>query len=263
MTTPAAANARTRAQRGRGSDPYRNLTTGHPTQRGTRPNGACRRVPECRVPRLAPAERQALARRAAREVLASGVTADRLTLRMVAEQADMPLPTLTYVYSAVAELLLDLQFEFESEVAASQANVGSGGFAKELAKMVRDYLMLMYNDRSNIEILRWQFQRVGRGEIILPAGLTMAGCLNRIQQRSGQTWLLPVADLATLTQSVISGMHLQFFVRGADRVALEKWWQDAKLIIEALARLAEGPALPGAGGSAADDGARVSPSGGR
>jgi AcrR family transcriptional regulator len=189
--------------------------------------------------RLSPADRQALARRAARELLASGVTADALTLRMVAQRADMPLPTLTYVYGRVGELLADLQFEFESQVAATQSNVGTGGLAKELEKMLRAYLMIMHNDPANIEILRWQFQQVGRGEIRIPGGLTMVGCLNRIQERSGEQWRLSVDDLSTLAQSMISGMHMQFFVRGADRPALEAWWRESRMIVEALDRLAQ------------------------
>ena len=189
--------------------------------------------------RLSPADRQALARRAAREILAAGVTADALTLRMVAEHADMPLATLTYVYGRVGELLADLQFEFESEVAATQANTGSGGLAKELQKMLRAYLMILHNDPANVEILRWQFQLVGRGEIRIPGGLTMVGCLQRIQERSGERWRLSVDDLSTLAQAMISGMHMQFFVRGADRAALEAWWQESRMVVDALDRLAQ------------------------
>lgn len=189
--------------------------------------------------RMDPADRQALARRAARQVLATGVTADQLTLRMVAEQADMPLPTLTYVYGAVSELLGDLRVEFETQAAAAQSCVGSGGLSKELLKMFRDYLTILYDDPSNVEILRWQFQLIGRGEILLPGGMTMAPCLTRIQQRSGEQWRLSVDDLSTLAQAMISGMHVQFFVRGADRVALRAWWQEARMVVDALVRLAE------------------------
>lgn len=186
-----------------------------------------------------PTERRALARRAARKVLATGVTADRLTLRMVAEQADMPLPTLTYVYGAITDLLNDLRFEFETQVAATQSCMGSGGLSKELLKMFRDYLTILYSDPSNVEILRWQFQLVGRGEIVLPGGMSMAPCLTKIQERSGEQWRLSVDDLSTLAQAMISGMHVQFFVRGADRVALRAWWQEARMVVDALVRLAE------------------------
>lgn len=189
--------------------------------------------------RMSPAERQALARRAAREVLTTGVTADRLTLRMVAEQAQMPLPTLTYVYSAITDLLTDLRREFEAQAAATQSCVGSGGLSKELLKMFRDYLTILYEDPSNVEILRWQFQLVGRGEILIPGGMSMAPCLTRIQQQSGEEWRLSVDDLSTLAQAMISGMHVQFFVRGADRVALRAWWQEARMVVDALVRLAE------------------------
>lgn len=186
-----------------------------------------------------PAERRALARRAARSVLATGVTADQLTLRLVAAEADMPLPTLTYVYGAITELLNDLRFEFETQAAATQSCVGSGGLSKELLKMFKDYLTILYNDPSNIEILRWQFQLVGRGEIVLPGGMSMAPCLTKIQAQSGEQWRLSVDDLSTLAQAMISGMHVQFFVRGADRVALRAWWQEARMVVDALVRLAE------------------------
>lgn len=186
-----------------------------------------------------PAERRALARRAARSVLATGVTADQLTLRLVAAEADMPLPTLTYVYGAITELLNDLRFEFETQAAATQSCVGSGGLSKELLKMFKDYLTILYVDPSNIEILRWQFQLVGRGEIVLPGGMSMAPCLTKIQAQSGEQWRLSVDDLSTLAQAMISGMHVQFFVRGADRVALRAWWQEARMVVDALVRLAE------------------------
>jgi hypothetical protein len=105
--------------------------------------------------------------------------------------------------------------------------------------MFRAYLMILYNDPSNVEILRWQFQLVARGEIQLPGGMTMAPCLTRIQERSGEQWRLSVDDLSTLAQAMISGMHVQFFVRGADRAALESWWQEARMLVDALVRLAE------------------------
>jgi len=67
----------------------------------------------------------------------------------------------------------------------------------------------------------------------------MVGCLTRIQRNSGERWRLSVDDLSTLAQAMISGMHVQFFLRGADRTALEVWWQEARMVVDALARLAE------------------------
>lgn len=188
---------------------------------------------------MQPADRRALARRAARQVLANGVTADRLTLHMVAEQAQMPLASLTYVYGAVGDLLGDLHEEFMAAGAAKQANIGAGGLSKELLKLFRDYLKFLHADRANIEILRWQVLLILRGELVVPKGLSMAPLLIQIKERSGERWRLSVDDLSTLTQEMIPGMHIQFFVRGATEVALEAWWQDARMVVDALVRLAE------------------------
>ena len=191
------------------------------------------------MPRMQPADRRALARTAARHVLANGVTADRLTLRMVADQAQMPLASLTYVYGAVGDLLDDLHAEFMAAGAAKQANIGAGGLYKELLKLFRDYLKFLHADRANLEILRWQVLLVLRGELVVPEGLSMAPLLIQIKERSGERWRLSVDDLSTLAQEMISGMHIQFFVRGATEAALEAWWQDARMVVDALVRLAE------------------------
>ena len=191
------------------------------------------------MPRMQPSDRRALARQAAREVLASGATAERLTLRMVAEQAHMPLPSLTYVYGAVGDLLNDLHSEFIAAGASTQANIGGGGLSRELLKALREYLKFLHGDRANVEILRWQVLLVLRGELVIPDGLSMAPMLAQIKERSGEHWRLSVDDLSTLSQEMISGMHLQFFVRGATEAALEAWWQDARMVVDALVRLAE------------------------
>lgn len=188
--------------------------------------------------RMPASERRAQAREAARSLLRTGVTADTLTLRSVAQELEIPLPTLTYVYGSVAQLLSDLRTEFEARVAAAQADVGRGGLVTELQHMVEMYLDVLAADSANIEILRWQFLLVGKAEIIVSGGLTMSGCLRRIQQNSGEEWGLPLEDLSVLAQSMISGMHLQFFVRGADEVALSAWRQDGRLMADYLGRLA-------------------------
>lgn len=183
-------------------------------------------------------QRQAQARLAARAVLASGVTANDLTLRAVAAQAGMPLASLTYVYSSVGDLLTDLRAEFESHVAATQTSVGSGGLVVELRRLTDSYLATLADDRANVEILRWQMLLVSSGDLVLPGGMSMERCLREILQRSGQVWQRPLPELATLTQLMISGMHLQFFVRGADQVALRAWHKDVDQMIVALAQIA-------------------------
>lgn len=183
-------------------------------------------------------DRRAQARSAARALLAGGLTADHLTLRVVAAEADVPLPTLHYVYGSIGELLADLQTDFEVEVATTQMAVGSGGLVNELGDLMESYLAILTRDPSNIEILRWQLLLIARGEIVIAGGMSMRGCLRRIQERSGEQWKLPIDELSTLTQSMISGMHVQFFVRGADEVALDAWRQDARLCVSALGELA-------------------------
>ncbi|MFI0432853.1 MAG: hypothetical protein ACH36H_06895 [Candidatus Nanopelagicales bacterium] len=198
-------------------------------------------------------QRRASARAAARALLARGTSADELTLRMVAKEGAMPLQTLNYVYRSIAELLADLQAEFESQVALTQQDVGDGGLVIELGGLIESYVAILRDDPSNMEIIRWQMLLIGRGEIVMAGGLSMRACLSRIQERSGEQWRLPLEELSVLTQAMISGMHVQFFVRGADQVALEAWRQDAQLIVAALGRLAlPEPEQPSHRGSAHD-----------
>jgi AcrR family transcriptional regulator len=183
-------------------------------------------------------QRRGQARAAARALLADGTTVDQLALRSVADQAGIPLSTLTYSYGSVGDLLTDLRSEFEQQVAADQLRVGAGGLVVELNRMMAGYLDLIAADPSNVEILRWQMLLIARGEIVTSGGLSMRGCLRRIQDASGEQWALPLAELSMLTQAMISGGHVQFFVRGADDVALAAWRQDAEQFVEALGRLA-------------------------
>ena len=126
-------------------------------------------------------------------------------------------------------------------MAASQMKVGDGGLAVELLAMIDAYLDILSDEPSNIEILRWQFLLIGRGEILMAGGLSMAACLHRIQQQSGERWSLSIEQLSVLTQSAISGMHVQFLVQGADLLALVAWRRDARTIVDLLCRLALGP----------------------
>ncbi|MFM2437596.1 MAG: hypothetical protein RLZ55_407, partial [Actinomycetota bacterium] len=141
--------------------------------------------------RMSAAQRRAAARAAARALLASGTTADVVTLRMVAKEGDMPLQTLNYVYRSIAELLADLQAEFESQVALTQQDVGDGGLVVELGGLIESYVAILRDDPSNMEIIRWQMLLIGRGEIVMAGGLSMRACLGRIQDRSGEQWRLP------------------------------------------------------------------------
>jgi AcrR family transcriptional regulator len=193
--------------------------------------------------RMSAEERRAQARLTARHLLAAGTTVDRLTLRMIAEEDGTPLPTLNYAYTSIVELLTDLRSEFESQVAQTQIEVGNRGLVAELLGMIESYVDILSEDPSNIEILRWQFLLIGRGEILMAGGMSMLGCLRRINQRSGEQWHVPIEDLSVLTQSMISGMHVQFFVQGADQLALKAWRRDARVIVNALGQLALGKSV--------------------
>lgn len=70
------------------------------------------------------------------------------------------------------------------------------------------------------------------------AGFSMLPCLRRILERSDEQWALPLTELSIVTQAMISGMHVQFYVRGADLVALKAWRDDAALIVNQLTALA-------------------------
>lgn len=189
--------------------------------------------------RMSVDQRRTHARAVARQLLGSGTTAEKLTLRPVAEASGTPLATLTYAYRSVTDLLADLRAEFEAECAENQRHVGGRGLRIELARMLDGYLDVIAQDRANAEIVRWQMLLIARGDIVLSAGLSMRACLRHIQEQSGEQWRLSVDELSTVTQAMVSGMHVQFLVRGADPVALRAWREDAASVVDAAVTLAQ------------------------
>ena len=178
------------------------------------------------------------AREAARLLFLEGIPSPELTLDMVAARADLPASALSVAYGSVEDLLNDLLDEWGVQVMAAQSDIGDRGFVAELTRIMDAFLDTLADDPSNIEILRWQILLIARGELIIPGGVSTRGWLDTIRNRSGEVYAMSVEDLSTILQAGITGMHLQFLLRGADDVALRAWRREAKLATYAWGRLA-------------------------
>ncbi|MGB7982194.1 MAG: hypothetical protein WCF36_15540 [Candidatus Nanopelagicales bacterium] len=108
-------------------------------------------------------ERRTLVRRAARELLGSGLAFQSLTLRGVAEHLGWSLGTLHRAYSITATLLNDMLLEFEDETYTAVFMVGAGGLRAELtAQAHRMHEQLA--DPAAVQMMRYQMTLGARSE---------------------------------------------------------------------------------------------------
>ncbi len=109
------------------------------------------------------AERKALARSAARELLNGGTTFQDLTLRAVAEHLGWSLGTLHRAYSINATLLNDLLLEFEDSMYTAVFLVGDMGLRHELVSQVQR-MHAHLGEPANVEMIRYQMTLGCRSE---------------------------------------------------------------------------------------------------
>lgn len=176
-------------------------------------------------------ERKALARAAAREVLAT-TPFHELTLRAVAERLGWPLGTLHRAYSVSTALLNDVLLEYEREAYAAVFKPGPGGLERELlaqAERWSDWLA----DPAHEQLQRYGVSLLCRQESPLAQDVPHARTssqhyqkvlLGQIAAASGEAYRDPDA-LAALLAALLDGATHSFFEHGdvdrlrADQVA--------------------------------------------
>ena len=109
------------------------------------------------------AERKALVRGAAREMLNSGTAFQDLTLRAVADHLGWSLGTLHRAYSITGTLLNDLLLEFEDATYTAVFLVGDGGLREELRASAHRMHAHM-GDQANVQLMRYQMTLGCRSE---------------------------------------------------------------------------------------------------
>jgi AcrR family transcriptional regulator len=167
------------------------------------------------------AERKALARAAARELLASGVPFQDLTLRDVAGHLGWALGTLHRAYSVMSALLNDLLLEYEGATFHAVYLVGTGGLRAELAsqaRRMRDWMA----DPAHVQLMRYQMSLGCRSEdpnelsLRQPRGSSWAfhrDVLVQVGAAAGEEYA-DLEALASLVAAVRDGSTYQFFSHG-------------------------------------------------
>lgn len=107
-------------------------------------------------------QRRTLARAAALDILSRGeVAPERLALRHVAQEMDVSLSTLTYVYPSIGALFEDLVEEHSRALWEGLIDgVGDRGLAIELEQTARRYFLDVLRDPGRTALLLWQIRAI-------------------------------------------------------------------------------------------------------
>jgi hypothetical protein len=188
------------------------------------------------------AERRALVRAAAREMLASGTTFQDLTLRDVAAHLGWSLGTLHRAYSITSTLLNDLLLEFEDATYTAVFLVGSAGLRQELTKSATRMYEHM-GDPANVQMMRYQMTLGCRSED--PHELQLRHTrdssweftrddLVQISVAAGEEYS-DINALATILTAFRDGLAYQFFSHGQ----LDRWLADSLRAIDMAVEFAQ------------------------
>jgi AcrR family transcriptional regulator len=185
------------------------------------------------------AERRALVRAAAREMLASGTAFQDLTLRDVAAHLGWSLGTLHRAYSITSTLLNDLLLEFEDATYTAVFLVGDGGLRQELTTRMYDHM----GDPANVQLMRYQMTLGCRSEDPHELQLrhtrdsswefTRDG-LVQISVAAGEEYS-DINALATILTAFRDGLAYQFFSHGQ----LDRWLADSLRAIDMAVEFAQ------------------------
>jgi AcrR family transcriptional regulator len=188
------------------------------------------------------AERRALVRAAAREMLASGTTFQDLTLRDVAAHLGWSLGTLHRAYSITSTLLNDLLLEFEDATYTAVFLVGDGGLRQELTNSTTRMYKHM-GDPANVQLMRYQMTLGCRSEDPHELQLrhtrdsswefTRDG-LVQISVAAGEEYS-DINALATILTAFRDGLAYQFFSHGQ----LDRWLADSMRAIDIAVEFAQ------------------------
>jgi len=188
------------------------------------------------------AERRALVRAAARDMLRSGTAFQDLTLRDVAAHLGWSLGTLHRAYSITSTLLNDLLLEFEDATYTAVFLVGDAGLREEL----RGTTQRMYEhlgDEANVQLMRYQMTLGCRSEDPHELQLrhtrdsswefTRDG-LVQISVAAGEEYS-DINALASLLTAFRDGLTYQYFTHGQR----DRWLADSLRAIDIAVDFAE------------------------
>ncbi len=188
------------------------------------------------------AERRALVRAAARDMLRSGTAFQDLTLRDVAAHLGWSLGTLHRAYSITSTLLNDLLLEFEDATYTAVFLVGDAGLREELHGSTRR-MYVHLGDEANVQLMRYQMTLGCRSEDPHELQLrhtrdsswefTRDG-LVQISVAAGEEYS-DINALATLLTAFRDGLAYQFFTHGQR----DRWLADSLRAIDIAVDFAE------------------------
>lgn len=188
------------------------------------------------------AERKALARQAARELLSSGTPFQDLSLRAVAEHLGWSLGTLHRAYSIMAVLLNDLLLEYEDATVHAVYRVGDRGLAGELTAQAHAMRAWMA-DPAHQQLMRYQMSLAARSEI--PLELTLQHTRGTSLEFHREVMVIIGASageeysdldtLAAMAAGLRDGLTFQYFAHGD----LDRWLADSLAAIPLLVAFAK------------------------
>ncbi len=168
----------------------------------------------CRVVYMSVQDRRAQARDTALELLQSGVPIQDLTMRLIAKRQGTPLPTLTYAYQAVTDLLDDLLIAVEGPLFDS---VGSRGLAVELNHFLNVSDSAGEADPAIEELSTYAITRTGKlGDRGL-AAQRVAGTvamITAIREKAGERYRLTDETIGRQFRLMFEGAYLHWVDAG-------------------------------------------------
>ncbi len=206
-------------------------------------------------------ERRAAARAAAFSVLSrDNPGLEGFSLRHVAQEMDVSLSTLTYVYPSTRLLLLDMVIEYrESNWDAIIDHVGDGGLRTELQSAARRYFVHVLGDRARTALISWEIRELVKGDwSASEADLAVArGLIDKIAEQAHEHYRIAHGVLARMALAFTYGEVLQWVATGDDN----DYWSALMAGIDGIVLLAD--PLPittrHEGAAAADYGAMQAP----
>ena len=176
------------------------------------------------------AERRALVRAAAREMLAAGTAFQDLTLRDAADHLGWSLGTLHRAYSITSTLLNDVLLEFEDATYTAVFLVGDGGLRHELTNATTRMYENM-GDAANVQLMRYQMTLGCRSEDPHELQLRHTRGSSWEFTRDGLVQISVAADeeysdlnaLASIVTAFRDGLAYQYFSHGER----DRWLADS------------------------------------
>lgn len=186
--------------------------------------------------------RREQARATTLELLRAGVPVADLTLRMIAQHQGIPLPTLTYAYGSITDLLDDLVREVERPLFHA---IGDGGLAAELRRFVEVSDAAADADPVIEELSAYAMRRSGELHNEGLAADRVAGTIEMItaiRERSGERYRLSDETIGRQFRLMFEGAYLHWIDGGGltesgERRHLDQWrtWIDEGIEVIVLA----------------------------